>query len=165
MSYIDPTGTLYGGTNDPYQQQLAMMLMSQPQQQQKQNSTFNLPTPPMSLINQFLPGGGAESSLTMPEGWGSGGAGGSSAGGLGGLALPLAYAAMIGIGKGVEAKHPNTPYGKALLGGLGPSISQVMADPKGMGIPTALGLPFLTPFTASKKARETKPEWGGLFGL
>ena len=98
--------------------------------------------------------------------WGSGGNLGMSnwAGG----ATPLVYAYLIGKGKLMTQrrleKNPNDPLGNFGLAMLAPSISQIAKDPKGMGIPTAIGLPFLTPFTASKKAKQTKPEWEGIFG-
>lgn len=104
----------------------------------------NAPQFPLGLLNSF------------------GGSGGS---GLGGLASPAFFAALIGMGKNTEANHPNSPLGQGLLAGLGPSISQIAKDPMGMGLPTLLGAPFLTPFTSSKQAQQTKPEWSGLFGL
>lgn len=69
------------------------------------------------------------------------------------------------MGKNTEANHAGTPVGDALLGGLAPSAAQMWEDPIGMGLPTLLGAPFLTPFTASDKAKKTKPEWSSLFGL
>jgi hypothetical protein len=80
-----------------------------------------------------------------------------------GGATPLLYAYLIGKGKMIEADNPDSPLGKGLLATLGPSIAQIKEDPKGMGLPTALGLPFLTPFTGSDKARRTAPEWAGLW--
>jgi len=100
-------------------------------------------------------------------GGGSGGGGGGMSNVAGG-ATPLLWAYMIGKGKMIESKNPDTPVGNGMLAGLGPSLAQIKEDPKGMGIPTAIGLPFLTPFTGSKKAKSTKPEWAGLwegFGL
>lgn len=100
-----------------------------------------------------------------------GAAGGAAAGGqsgaagLGGMASPLAIAAAIGIGKNVESNDPNSPMGKGLLAMLGPSASQVMKDPVGMGLPTLFGLPFITPWTSSAKSQAAKPEWQSLFGL
>lgn len=140
----------------------------QQQQQQQRGPQINMP------ISQFLPSmggatnlggsgfmGGAGGAGQMGGGVGLGGGGGSA----GAMFSPLMIAALIGMGKNTEANHPDTAMGKGLLGTLGPSISQVAADPKGMGIPTALGLPFLTPFTGSDKARRTRPEWSGMFGL
>lgn len=101
----------------------------------------------------------------------SGGAASSGAGTVsgagGGLAAlaPFGYAAAIGVGANTEANHANTPLGDGLLAGLGPSAAQIWKDPLGMGLPTLLGAPFLTPFTASKDAKATKPEFSGLFGL
>lgn len=93
--------------------------------------------------------------------WGGGG-GGS---GMGGLGAGAGYAAAIGIGKNTEYNHPDTAMGQGLLAGLGPSASQIQADPIGMGLPTALGAPFLTPFTSSTAAQATAPEWQGIFGI
>lgn len=91
----------------------------------------------------------------LSGGFGSGGGFGSSMSSFG----PGFWAALIMLGKRVEHNNPDSPLGKGLLAGLGPSIAQIREDPKGMGLPTLAGLPFLTPFTGSKKARETKPEW------
>lgn len=124
-------------------------------------------------------------SLPMPSlnggigGQGNGGFGGfgggeSSAGGaassaptsmsnIAGSATPLLYAYLIGQGKMIESRNPDSAYGKALLGGLGPSFNQLKEDPVGMGIPTALGFPFLAPFLGSDKARKKKPEFAGLW--
>lgn len=95
-----------------------------------------------------------------------GGGAGASGGGLAGLgaaAWPAAIAAAIGFGKNTEANHANTPVGDVLLGALAPSGTQIFEDPIGMGLPTALGFPFLTPFTATKEAKAKKPEWSSLF--
>ena len=75
------------------------------------------------------------------------------------------YAALIGTGKNLESSNANNGIGQTLLGGLAPSASQIAKDPMGMGLPTLFGAPFLTPFTGSKAARDTKPEWSGLFSL
>lgn len=98
----------------------------------------------------------------------AGGTAGSSAGGMGGVgaaAIPAAIAAAIGFGKNTEANHANTPFGDALLAGLGPDINQVVADPIGMGLPTLLGVPFITPFTARKEAKAARPEWSPFFSV
>ena len=119
-------------------------------------------------------GGGFLDFLTnLPGNLGIGpGAGGSIAGGAsdGGVgagaaaaAVPLTAAAGIGLGKNTEANHAGTPVGDALLAGLGPSVTQIIKDPVGMGLPTLLGVPFITPFTASQDAKQTKPEWSSLF--
>ena len=81
------------------------------------------------------------------------------------FALPLAYAAAIGVGKNSEANHPNTPGGDASLGLLGPSGAQIYKDPVGMGLPAALGVPFITPWTGSQDAKKAKPEFSSFFGL
>lgn len=94
----------------------------------------------------------------------SAGAGAGSAGGLAALA-PFGYAAAIGVGANTAANHGGTPFGDGLTALMGPSIAQMLKDPKGMGLPTLLGAPFLAPFTASDEAKKTKPEWSGLFGL
>jgi hypothetical protein len=128
-------------------------------QQPQQQAAGGLGMPPAGLLN-MIPGLGGDS------------AGGASGGGLSGLgsgmgafALPAAIAAMIGIGKNTEANHPNTPEGDASLGLLGPSAAQIIKDPIGMGLPTLLGVPFITPFTGSQDAKKEKPEWSGFFGL
>jgi hypothetical protein len=95
--------------------------------------------------------------------FGGSGAGGGGFGGAASAALPLAYAAAIGFGKNTEANHANTPFGDVLLGALAPSGTQILEDPLGMGLPTLLGAPFLTPFTASKEAKAKTPEWSSLF--
>ena len=134
-----------------------------------------------NLINQILrsqygQGQGGGSSGGFPGlanlfggGGSSGGASSADSGagssGVSNFALPALYAALIGIGKNTEAKDPDTALGKGLLATLGPSLSQVLKDPVGMGLPTLLGLPFLTPFTSSKSSQSTKPEWSKLFGL
>lgn len=104
-------------------------------------------------------GGGAEAV----------GADGPSGGGLGGAGAALLWARLIGEGKKQEylrlKDDPDDPLGNFGLAMLAPSGNQIMEDPKGMGLPTALGLPFLTPFTASDKAKQTKPEWSGLLGF
>ena len=97
--------------------------------------------------------------------FGGSGAGGGGFGGAASAALPLAYAAAIGFGKNTEANHANTPFGDVLLGGLAPSGAQILEDPLGMGLPTLLGAPFLTPFTASQEAKAKKPEWSSLFSV
>jgi hypothetical protein len=96
---------------------------------------------------------------------GAGASGGSSLAGLGAVAWPAAIAAAIGFGKNTEANHANTPFGDVLLGALAPSATQIFEDPLGMGLPTLLGAPFLTPFTASKEAKAKKPEWSSLFSV
>lgn len=124
-------------------------------------------------------GGLGDTAATDAGSWGAGaasgtgdaaassasGAGSSGFGGMGAFALPLAYAAAIGIGKNTEANHPNTIGGDASLGLLGPSGAQIIKDPIGMGLPTLLGAPFLTPLTGSDDAKRAKPEFSGLFGL
>lgn len=82
---------------------------------------------------------------------------------LGGFGAPALFAALIGLGKNTETNNANNPVGKGLLAGLGPSISQVAKDPVGMGLPTLLGAPFLTPFTASKQSQQTPAEWSSIF--
>lgn len=111
------------------------------------------PTPPVGFFGSLF------------NGLGGGGGAGAGAGGLSSFFSPAAIAAAIGVGKNTEANHPNTMFGQGLLAGLGPSASQVASDPVGMGLPTALGAPFLTPFTSSKSSQATPPEWQGLFGF
>jgi hypothetical protein len=115
----------------------------------------------------YAAGIGADGLGTIGSAGGASGAG-ASGGGFGGAAsaaLPLAYAAAIGFGKNTEANHANTPFGDFLLGALAPSGAQILEDPLGMGLPTLLGAPFLTPFTASKEAKAKKPEWSSLFSF
>jgi len=111
-------------------------------------------------------GGGADSfgglgSYTGTSAGAAGGAGSGSGGvaGMGPVAGPALFAALIGSGKIIEHNNANNPLGQGLLAGLGPSFSQVKKDPVGMGLPTLLGAPFLTPFTSSRAAQDTKPEW------
>lgn len=80
-----------------------------------------------------------------------------------GAATPAIYAYLIGKGKMLENENPGSAQSDALLAGLGPSFNQIKEDPVGMGLPTALGAPFLTPFTGSDKAKAEKPEWAGLW--
>lgn len=130
------------------------------QQQQQQRDGFPMPSPPMSMfMNQ---GSGAGMGAGFPA-WmgGSGGAGGGAMGAAGPAAL---FAALIAAGKMAEYDNPNSIQGKASLGLLGPSFNQIKEDPKGVGLPTALGVPFLAPFTGSDKARAAKPEWAGAMG-
>jgi hypothetical protein len=108
-----------------------------------------------------LPTTGADAGLGSSGGGLFGGGGGA----LGSLGPAAAFAALIGMGKNTEANHPNTPEGDASLGLLGPSAAQIIKDPIGMGLPTLLGVPFITPFTGSQDAKKTKPEWSGLFGM
>jgi hypothetical protein len=96
---------------------------------------------------------------------GSAAGGASAGGGLGAFGPAALFAALIGMGKNTEANHPNTPEGDASLAMLGPSAAQIFKDPLGMGLPTLLGVPFITPFTGSQDAKKTKPEWSGLFPL
>lgn len=117
--------------------------------------------------------GGADGvgGLNAPLGGAADAGGGSStlggAGGFGGLAslAPFGYAAAIGVGANTAANHGGTPLGDGLTSLLGPSAAQMWKDPMGMGLPTLLGAPWLTPFTGSDEAKKTKPEWSGLFGL
>lgn len=91
-------------------------------------------------------------------------AGGSGAGaGAGAFAIPAAAAVGIMAGKTLESQYPDTWLGRGLLSGLGPSIPQVMADPK-LGLTTALGLPFLNGWIRNDKAANAKPEWFQMFG-
>lgn len=69
------------------------------------------------------------------------------------------------MGKNIESSNADNPLGQGLLAGLGPSASQIFADPIGMGLPTLLGAPFLTPLTASQKSQNTAPWWSSLFSL
>lgn len=82
-----------------------------------------------------------------------------------GSATPFVYAYLIGKSKMMEhdrlEKDPDDPLGNFSMAMVMPSGNQIKEDPKGMGIPTALGLPFLTPFTASDEAKKKKPEWAG----
>lgn len=117
-----------------------------------------LPMLPMGLLQSF--GGG--SGLLGGEGAG-GVLGGEGFAGMGAMATPLAFAALIAGGKMIEHDNPDSWYGRALLSGLGPSISQIEADPK-LGLLTAIGLPFLGGWLRSDDAADTAPEWAGLFG-
>ncbi len=83
---------------------------------------------------------------------------------LAGSATPLLYAYLIGQGKMLEANNQDSPLSDASLGLLGPSFNQLKEDPVGMGLPSLLGLPFLTPFFADDKAKRAKPEFAGLWG-
>lgn len=114
---------------------------------------------PMGLFNSFGGGGGGG----LFGGGAGGGAGGSAS--MSSLGSPALFAALIGLGKNMENAHPNTAFGQGLLAGLGPSASQIIKDPMGMGLPTLMGASFLTPFTSSKAAQQTKPEWQSLFSL
>lgn len=107
---------------------------------------------------------GAVGSDVAPGGASMSG-GGSAAGGASAFALPLAYAAAIGVGANTAANHGGTPLGDGLTSLLGPSAAQMWKDPVGMGLPTLFGAPWLTPFTASDDAKKTKPEWSSLFSL
>jgi hypothetical protein len=114
-------------------------------------------------------GAGAAAGAGAEGGGAAAGGGGGMFGGMGGMGglaslAPVGYAAAIGLGKNTEANHAGTPVGDMLLGGLAPSGAQIWEDPIGMGLPALLGVPFLTPFTASDKAKKTKPEWSQLFG-
>lgn len=95
--------------------------------------------------------------------FGAGGEGGG--GGLGGAGPAGLIAALIGMGKNTEYHHPNTVMGDTLLAGLAPSGAQIAKDPMGMGLPTALGAAWATPFFASDESKATKPEWNGLFSF
>lgn len=87
--------------------------------------------------------------------------------GAGAMGPGLLYAYLIGKGKMMEnerlKENPDDPMGNFGLAMLAPSGAQIMEDPKGMGLPTLLGAPFLTPFTASDKAKQTEPEWAGMW--
>lgn len=87
--------------------------------------------------------------------------------GAGAAGPGLLYAYLIGKGKMMEnerlKENPDDPMGNFGLAMLAPSGAQIMEDPKGMGLPTLLGAPFLTPFTASDKAKQTEPEWAGIW--
>ncbi len=114
-----------------------------------------------------MPATGAEAGVGSSAGGTAGSTGlfGSGSSGLAAFGWPMAFAAMIGAGKNTEANHPNTPEGDASLAMLGPSAAQMWKDPLGMGLPTLLGVPFITPFTGSQDAKKTKPEWSGMFPL
>ena len=106
-------------------------------------------------------------TLMQPMVTQTGGAGGMfpAAGGVSmGAASPFLWPLLIGMGKTVEHNNPGTPAGDTLLGLLGPSAAQIKEDPMGMGLPTALGAPFLAPFFASDKAKGATPEWLSLLG-
>lgn len=169
---------------DPTSEQLANQLIMQ-QMQGRRGSigpsySSGGGSMPLNLFEQMFTQGGAsaggattgdigyagDATATAGEGSAAAGSGGASAGGsssISSIGLPALYAALIGFGKNTEAKHPGTAAGKTLLGLLGPSGSQIAKDPVGMGLPTLLGLPFLTPFTSSKSSQSTKPEWSKLF--
>lgn len=89
--------------------------------------------------------------------------------GMGAAGPGLLYAYLIGKGKMMEnerlKENPDDPMGNFGLAMLAPSGAQIMEDPKGMGLPTLLGAPFLTPFTASDKAKQTEPEWAGAWNF
>lgn len=116
--------------------------------------------------------GGAGSGMGALGGVGAGagtaaGAGGAGAGAGGGLAAmgPIAgFAALIGGGKLLEERNSQSPVGRGLLSMLGPSISQMRADPK-LAVTTAVGLPFLNGFIRNNKAASAKPEWAGFMGF
>lgn len=128
--------------------------------------------PGLSNLGQLarLGKGGGSGGLSFGGGGAEGvGADGGGGGGLGGAGAALLWARLIGEGKKQEylrlKDDPDDPLGNFGLAMLAPSGNQILEDPKGMGLPTALGLPFLTPFTASNKAKQTKPEWSGLLGF
>lgn len=102
-----------------------------------------------------LPAGGTglASSSALPAAGGSG----AASSGLAALGPAAGFAALIGAGKILQNNDPDSFMGKSLHGLLGPSISQMFADP----LNTLLG-PFQG-FTSSK-ARNTEPEWMGALG-
>lgn len=108
---------------------------------------------PMTLLNS-TPGGSSTPGMGMQ---------GASVMGGGNPIMLIAEA--IGTGKNIEYSNPRTGLGQTLLAGLAPSGRQIAKDPVGMGIPTLLGMPFLTPFTSSKKAQAARPEWEGIWKL
>lgn len=151
--------------NGYYQQMVAQQLMQTPQQRQQQNQM-----PPINGFQNMFGGGGLESTAQSdiaanPDIFGS--SGGTGMSNWAGGATPLLYAYLIGKGKMMEnnrlSQDPNDPMGNLGLAMLAPSFNQIKEDPKGMGLPTLLGVPFLTPFTASDKSKQTKPEWSGLW--
>lgn len=132
----------------------------------QQNNGPSFPSISPSSVGDFSSFGGGGSEAYM-DGYGGvtgpGASGGTGMSNFAGGATPLLWAYLIGKGKMIENQNPNSPVGKGLLAGLGPSFAQIKEDPKGMGLPTLAGLPFLTPWTGSKKARETEPEWAGFW--
>lgn len=131
-------------------------------QQQGQGQGMN-PSSFLNITDYF--GGGAEGGEAAGAAAGGEGVGMSN---FAGAATPLMYAYLIGKGKTIENErlneNPDDPLGNFGLAMLAPSGAQIAEDPVGMGLPTLLGLPFLTPFTASDDAKKKKPEWSGLFG-
>lgn len=91
------------------------------------------------------------------------GAGGTAAGGgLGsGLAAAGPYAALaalVGGAKIMETNNPDNMWGRASLSLAGPSIAQMVEDPKLAGL-AAVGLPFLGGWLRDDDAARTAPEW------
>ena len=154
---------------DPEIEMLVDILLSQsarPQQRPSQSPPAIGGNPLAQLL-----GGGASGGFpsfgASGVGSGVGGAPGAAAtsGGGSGLAAAapaLGYAYLIGQGKMLENQYPDSPLGRALLSGLGPSIPQMIADPKLAGF-AALGVPFLGGVFRNDKAAKAEPEFAGLW--
>jgi hypothetical protein len=84
----------------------------------------------------------ANLSFLAPVGSSGGllGSGGALGSGLSAFGAASVFAALITIGKQVEANNENNAVGKTLLSLLGPSIQQVQADPK-QAIGPLIGVP------------------------
>lgn len=116
---------------------------------------------------------GAESvgSAGPISGGGGAGAGGggfsmSGGGGMGGAGMGLLYAKLIAMGKRHEQSRfkehgTDDAQGNLTMGMMGPSISQLAADPKNGAIGLGMG-PFGGFFGFSDKNKETEPEWFGI---
>lgn len=112
---------------------------------------------PGGVGNQAVAGGTTATGAGGP-------AGGGGASGLGALGPAAGFAALIGSGKLIENKTHDTPLGRGLLSGLGPSLAQIQKDPK-LGFTTAIGVPFLNGWLRNDDAAEADPEWASLFGF
>lgn len=114
-----------------------------------------------SLGVASVPGGIGNASAAGGTSAASGAGGSVGGAGFGAFGPAAAFAALIGAGKLIESENADSPLGRGLLSGLGPSISQIFEDPK-LGAFAALGVPFLGGIFRSKKASRTEPEWAPL---
>lgn len=112
-------------------------------------------------------GGGAAAGIEgaglIPSVQGGGAAPAAGGGGLGALGPAAGFAALALLGKGIERENQGNPIGDTALALTGPSISQMLADPKLLA--TGLFAPLLSPFVASDKAKHTDAEGLGFLGL
>lgn len=114
--------------------------------------------PGLSSASAAAPGALSGGGISTAAGAGGGAGAGGLGGGLAAAGPFAAMAAAIMASKEIEHKNPGSIWGDLSLAFTGPSIPQMIEDPKLAGL-AAIGLPFLGPFFASDEAKAAPPEW------